>query len=51
MAHSVRGEVEIGGGSVVEQIGNTPLLRLRDERIPPKLRYMRSWSISIRGDR
>ncbi|MFT5376131.1 MAG: cysteine synthase B [Candidatus Latescibacterota bacterium] len=26
-----------GGGSVVEQIGNTPLLRLRDARIPPKV--------------
>lgn len=37
MAHSVRGEVEVSGGSVVEQIGNTPLLRLRDERIPPKV--------------
>ena len=37
MVHSVRGEVGIGGGSVVEQIGNTPLLRLRDERIPPKV--------------
>jgi len=37
MVQSAGDERGIEGGSVVEQIGNTPLLRLRDERIPSKV--------------